>query len=162
MSELNERGITHGNINPANIFITADGIYKITNFGMKEEEGGHTNNRIFVNGAFFDDLKYIAPELMKLKINGNIEREMNYNVCDVYSLGLTILRMMTKKGEKWWNTPSGYLERMISDLVDQTVSMPKFNLLIKNMLTTDHQKRPKFKKLVIFLNQEEFTFGSLS
>ena len=162
MNELNERGITHRDIKPDNIFITADGIYKIADFDIskKVERNAYGGTVTCIDAGLAGTMKYVAPELKEMQTHGIVKKNLNYNVCDVYSLGLTVLRMMTKDGEVWWNTPSDYLERMIGELVDKNVSIPKFNRLIKDMLTMDLKKRPKFRNLLTLLNQEESTFAA--
>ena len=48
-------------------------------------------------GASFGTPMYLAPELVEMEIRKIAKNNINYNLCDVYSLGLTIMRMLTSE-----------------------------------------------------------------
>ncbi len=68
---LESKNIFHGNINPSNIFVTADGNYKLGGFSDIEGKIG--------------DLSYVAPEIYK-KENADF-------TTDIYSLGIIMYSM---------------------------------------------------------------------
>ena len=104
MSELNAKDICHRDIKPDNIFITEAGVYKIADFDISrkiERNDGVTRvQKLELAGT---DL-YMAPELRDLTHNVGDSEKTNFNLCDVYSLGLTILRIVTKREFASWNT----------------------------------------------------------
>ena len=75
----------------------------------------------------------------------------------MYSLGLTILRMITDRSTKL-NILIKNLQNEVYCVVDEEVTHPKLNMIIKKMLTVDLDKRPKFEELVQEMNKEEQTF----
>ena len=163
MFELNKRSITHRDIKPDNILITHEGIYKVADFDISKK----TERNLFgatmtcVDASMAGTLKYLAPELRDMQIRNIATKNINYNRCDVYSLGLTIMRMLTPEMEGWWNTLTPHLENDLYGHVDQyVVQNPKFNGLLKKMLKVEPKERPNFGGLVNFLNEEEKTMAA--
>ena len=92
-----------------------------------------------------------------MQINHNKFGKVNYNKSDVFSLGLTILRMVTNAEEGSLNAKSTYLQNNIYTTIDEHVKNIKLNGAIKWMLTVDQDKRPKFEVLVHAFNADEAT-----
>ncbi len=89
LRHAHSRGIIHRDIKPENIMITQDGTVKLADLGlakrMSEQSGGITHTGSILGTPF-----YMAPEQAKdfSKVD---ERS------DIYSLGVTIYRMLTGK-----------------------------------------------------------------
>ena len=77
-----ELGISHGNLKPANI-LQIDDYYniKITDFGT---------SRILIENSMRD---YLSPEMFYKHLSNDDKLEINLQKSDVFSVGLTILRL---------------------------------------------------------------------
>jgi eukaryotic-like serine/threonine-protein kinase len=79
-----ERGVVHRDIKPANILITADGVAKLTDFGIAQSEG---DLRLTRAGLAVGSLAYMSPEQLRAAA---VDARS-----DLYSLGLTLYEAVT-------------------------------------------------------------------
>jgi serine/threonine protein kinase len=87
MQFAHERGIIHRDLKPSNILLTADGIPKITDFGLaKRLDGGTSTTK---TGAVLGTPDYMSPE----QADGR-SREVG-PLADVYSLGAILYDLLT-------------------------------------------------------------------
>ncbi|OMJ80104.1 hypothetical protein SteCoe_19701 [Stentor coeruleus] len=163
MCELNAKDISHRDLKPDNIFITDDEngceIYKIADFDVskKIERNAYGVTVTNTNANLAGTMIYISPELRDLHLNVS-KKGVNYNKSDVYSLGLTFLRMITKTDQSAWNASSSSLQRNMYELIDNEVEREDVKMILKAMIVVDYEKRPKFRELTVALNAEEATF----
>lgn len=163
MCELNAKDISHRDLKPDNIFITNDEngeeIYKIADFDVskKIERNAYGVTITNMNANLAGTMIYISPELRDLQLNVR-KGGVNYNKSDVYSLGLTLFRMLTKKDQSAWNASSSSLQRNMYELIDDEVEREDVKMILKAMIVVDYEKRPKFRELTMALNAEEATF----
>ena len=157
MHYLNQKGICHRDIKPDNILISEDGKYKISDFDISEDsiknQFGVTET---VKGAkITGTVCYASPELRVFlsgpKKDERSEASLNYNKSDVFSLGLTILRMVTPVNEGALNVMSTGLEGIINDAIN-TVKRPELADLLRIMLAIDPKRRPSFAELLNIIN----------
>ena len=175
MHALNKKNISHRDLKPDNILITEDGSVKIADFDVSKtitrNEYGDTLRTM--STAFTGTRIFVSPEMWNVG-NGVISAEgLNYNISDVYSLGLTILNMLTSYLIASWNN-GVKLQDVIYEVIDQALKpLPGENdekgendenlrSLLRSMLTVDHNLRPSFEALTktfvkeVSTNKEEF------
>lgn len=82
-----EHNILHRDIKPSNIFVSDDGVYKLGDFGIAQEEDTVPLNDLSIEGTY----EYMAPELYNHK---------KYDVrSDIYSIGLVLYYILSGKKE---------------------------------------------------------------
>jgi serine/threonine-protein kinase len=84
VSHIHQMGVVHRDLKPSNIFLTRDGLVKITDFGISKlaEEENHEPQHAMVG-----TLLYIPPE----QING---RHTDFR-SDIYTLGISLYETVT-------------------------------------------------------------------
>jgi serine/threonine protein kinase/ankyrin repeat protein len=95
---LHERGIIHGDVRCRNVLIGSDGVAKLSNFGLS---GSSKRSRRASSGSVCS-VRWQAPEVCEAKSPSFSS--------DVYSLGMTILEVVT--GIPW----TGESEGMVAEL----------------------------------------------
>lgn len=75
--------LVHRDVGPENILVGADGVARITDFGIAKAAGRMNSTR---DGGIRGKLVYLAPE----QVGGNVDRRT-----DVYAVGLTLWEMLT-------------------------------------------------------------------
>ncbi len=84
LDHAHTRGAVHRDVKPGNIFITASGDVKVTDFGIAQAAGSAP---LTMTGSFLGTPTYLAPE----QINGGKAGPES----DVYSLGCVLFEMVT-------------------------------------------------------------------
>ena len=94
LNYLNQKyNIMHRDIKPSNILINHSLEIKLSDFGTVKGRNRGTITEKIVGSKYF-----LAPELfIAMKTNLNFEATVNFSKCDVFSLGLTLLRMITNE-----------------------------------------------------------------
>lgn len=88
---LHDAGYIHRDIDPSNIFITADGHIKLIDFGISKQMKNLTTNdkALTVAGAFMGKPEYASPELAL----GDLKHQNH--TTDIYAVGVLLYQCIT-------------------------------------------------------------------
>jgi serine/threonine-protein kinase len=98
-----EQGIVHRDIKPQNLLLSADGVIKLTDFGLARS---HESRDITVTGFFVGTPFYVAPEQVENSRRADVR-------CDLYSLACVYFELLTGRvpynGEHAWDVVMQHL-----------------------------------------------------
>ncbi len=107
-----DQGLTHRDIKPQNLLVTAEGVVKIMDFGLAKfasETLGEDEESLTLEGESFGTPDYVAPEQVRNAKSADIR-------ADIYSLGCTLYYMLT--GRKVF--PSGTVGEKLAAHLEKT------------------------------------------
>ena len=124
------QGVVHRDVKPANILIGADGIARLTDFGIARLVDTST---LTLTGTMLGTATYMAPE--------QLENHAVGPSADVWSLGIVLLECLT--GERVYaGTPSEVLARRLAGPVTLPDDLPvPWRLLLTGMLASAPEDR---------------------
>jgi serine/threonine protein kinase/FixJ family two-component response regulator len=152
LSEAHEAGIVHRDIKPDNIFLhkTKEGeVVKVVDFGIAKLLGEDSNidaQNLTINGKVVGTPNYMAPERISgLPYDGR---------ADVYSLGITLFRMLTgelpfqARNNDFWATVMMHLTKEPPSIKERNPSVPEsVEAVVKRALAKNASERPTAKDL---------------
>lgn len=151
LNMLQKGKICHRDLKPQNIFIQSETFYKIGDFGLsRKEEFGRLNSSKSLVGTpiYFSPL--CAQAYLEHQIGGDLRVRHNMYKSDVFSLGLTFLRMASLSSIRGLNcSPQDNIESKISSLNYGS----SIRGLLHYMLRVDEHQRPDFITLPL-ISQE--------
>jgi len=134
---LHGKGIVHRDIKCDNILITSDGTIKLADFGTAKAEDKSKN--FTVVGTPF----WMAPEVIEMSGGGTIS--------DIWSLGCTIVEMMTGEPPNFRLSTMQALFNIVEEdhpPVPKNLSEPLTHLLIKCCFVKNPKMRPSAEDLL--------------
>jgi len=145
---LQSRKICHRDIKPQNIFVATDSLFKIGDFGVSRKEVCEGSSQRTLVGTPI----YFSPLCAKAFFSGEIYHQggVHHNMykSDVFSLGLTFLRMATLKNVRGLNSGA---QDNIDIRIGQLAYSPQLQLLLRTMLTIEERHRPDFIQLAQYI-----------
>ena len=130
-------GVIHRDIKPANIFLTADGVVKLGDFGIARDIN---TSELTGDGMTVGTHAYMAPEQITLKqtVTGKV---------DLYALGCCLYEMLTGvkafQGESIVDLFESHLKAAPPRVRDRIPDCPnKFDEIIAKLLEKDPEARP--------------------
>ena len=138
LAYLHNQGIIHRDIKGANLLLTKNGIVKLADFGYSILNDKNKVNSIVGTACF------MAPEVIEQK--GNISPK-----CDIWSLGCTIIQLLTTKPPYYEFEAMAAMFRIVTDdcpPIPTGISDTLKDFLLK-CFTKDPIKRPNAKELLL-------------
>jgi len=140
------RGISHGDISPANVFATEE-FYKLSDLNFDSLKGENALIKTILFGA----PTLLAPELLRQVPARDIEIKCNKYKADVFSLGLTLLSLATlTRSEDLYDYEKGMLNY---SLLESRIAQAEksyslfFSSFLREILSIDVSIRPDFVSL---------------
>ena len=96
---------------------------------------------------------YMAPELCKAHDNKQKLTKGSRAIADVYSLGMTILRMASC--QEILNLNLEESQPKLENFINSNISEKWLKDLLKKMLTYDYTKRPRFSQCLSEIHNSE-------
>jgi serine/threonine-protein kinase len=90
LRHAHQKGIIHRDIKPENIMLTRDGVVKLADLGLAKRTATDNSANLTMAGAVLGTPYYMAPE--QAKDFSKVDHRS-----DIYSLGVTLYRMITGK-----------------------------------------------------------------
>ena len=153
-AELTTLGIYHRDIKPHNIVVNVDDLedakIKIIDFSISQLSD-HLEITSSPTGSFpIQGTKgYMAPELEAMLAQRLTRGNFNIDKADVFSLGLTILQMITYKDLTALNIESN--NPTLIKIVEEADANDWVKILLKGMLLPNRKERLSFNKCLRFL-----------
>jgi serine/threonine protein kinase len=135
---LHSQGIVHRDIKGANLLYTKNGCIKLADFGYSIRLSDIDKTNSIVGTPY-----WMAPEIIEPK--GNIS-----TACDIWSLGITIIQLLTSKPPYYQLEPYPAMFRIVTDEyppLPENISENLKDFLIQCFFK-DPNKRPKSKDLL--------------
>ena len=138
LAYLHNQGIIHRDIKGANLLLTKNGVVKLADFGYSILNDKNKVNSIVGTACF------MAPEVIEQK--GNISPK-----CDIWSLGCTIIQLLTTRPPYYEFEPMAAMFRIVTDdcpPIPSGISNYLKDFLLK-CFTKEPSKRPNAKELLV-------------
>ena len=137
LTAAHSKGIVHRDIKPANVLLTRDGGIKLADLGLaKGEDQG--DGSVTMKKTVIGSPNYMSPEQAQ-DIRGTDTRS------DVYSLGATILHLVTGEAPFGKGTPIEVLARVLRDApqIPDVVGGEAFDPALRAIVTRCLEKDPE-------------------
>jgi len=149
---LESKEIFHGNIHPANIYVSDDGFNLMLGDFLPRSEMRRWLSA--VSKQLANPPKYSSPELYdvvyieKVKSFTSIQKKINLHKNDVFSLGMVMYYLATRSEPEDFKTEERILKKGVKRFSADTTRDAELSSLILRMLLWDSQARPTFWELL--------------
>ena len=152
LSVLQKNQICHRDLKPQNIFMHSSNHFKIGDFGLSKKEG---LGKLSLSKTLVGTPIYFSPICAKAYLQYELlggDAKVNHNMykSDVFSLGLTFLRMASLSSIRGLNCST---EEIIMQKINNLGYSEQVRGLLYHMLRLEENHRPDFIKLP-FIHQE--------
>lgn len=132
LAHIHERGIIHRDIKPTNIMFTAKGSPRLMDFGVAHVDGATPLTK---PGSVLGTLSYVAPEV--------IYGQKATQQCDIWSLGMTMYKMLTGSLPFGGQTPAIVIAEILSQpLPDIILERDDIPLALAGLVAVMLEKEP--------------------
>ena len=145
--------IAHRDINPEHIYITPDGDYKLSDFGVAWRGADERALRETLTGQ----LIFMCPKIKTAFVcgSGRVEGGYNEKKADVYSLGVTFIFMAKLFPPKPLGSVLKHeanVEKLLGEIVERGIS-PQFADILRNMVLVEENDRFDIENVLEALSQ---------
>jgi len=138
LAQAHGQGIVHRDVKPANILVASDGSVKLSDLGIAKDLDAETLATLTRTGTTVGTPRYMSPEQCR---GGELDHR-----ADVYSLGMTLYRMVCARDAFEGDTPVEVMHQHVqTTLPDPAAANPSLSpgtvQLLKNMTAKDPAQR---------------------
>ncbi|MFD9408197.1 serine/threonine-protein kinase [Streptomyces sp. NPDC059989] len=141
LGAAHDAGITHRDVKPANVMLTADGQVLLTDFGISVHQ---TDTALTATGGIIGSAEYMAPE----RLNGSDDEAAG----DLFSLGVTLYQAVEGVSPFRRNTPTATLGAVVLHEAPPPQRAGALAPLITALLAKDPRDRPTAKSALAALH----------
>ena len=155
--------LIHRDVKPDNIFIGANGVIKLGDFGLAKSLSG--NDRATMTGTTMGSPHYLSPE------QARGDRDIDFRT-DIYSLGCTLFQLLTGHSVYRGDTPMSVILKHLHEPVPSVWEWrpdcpPALAALVERMLAKTKEDRPPsydqlIAELLAIRQQLEHGLGGMS
>ncbi len=136
LQTAHEHGIVHRDIKPANIMVDADGVVKVTDFGIAQDS--HQDSELTQAGSVVGTAAYFSPE----QAQGKPADARS----DVYSMGCVLYELATGRppfdGESAWAIAYKHVNEQVPSPASVVPTVPRgLNAIVMKALEKDPAQR---------------------
>ena len=131
-----DRGVVHRDVKPQNLLLSADGVVKLTDFGLARS---HESRDITVTGFFVGTPFYVAPEQVENSRRADVR-------ADLYSLGCVFFELLAGRvpydGDHAWDVVMQHLNKAVPSVCALRPELPReFDTFITKALVKKPEER---------------------
>ena len=131
-----DRGVVHRDVKPQNLLLSADGVVKLTDFGLARS---HESRDITVTGFFVGTPFYVAPEQVENSRRADVR-------ADLYSLGCVFFELLAGRvpydGDHAWDVVMQHLNKAVPSVCALRPELPReFDTFITKALAKKPEER---------------------
>ncbi len=163
-SALQQKGICHRDVKPANLFMIPNGEAKLIDFGESKDyiyDMGDAEKETYTMATIRGTPQYLSPILWKAHVIDGNSRYAKHNIykSDVFSAGLVVYQLASLKEVTGFNnrTPENDGEELMKRSLMELEKMysREFVSIISLMLIFEEHQRPSFVEIeYLFMEQE--------
>ncbi len=148
LAHAHSRGVAHRDLKPANIFVGADGVVKLGDFGVARQSESECD--LTRTGELIGTIAYMSPERLR--------GELGTSEGDIYSFGLLCYELVTETPLP----PSFYLDGTRPQLLKQLSARKNAGIpwleIVERCTEFEKSRRPTAVQLLSLLSDESSTF----